>query len=383
MKNTYFYTDEQEPKTLIVTIHAPYNRTANIESYLAEFHNLIRTNGNSYAHEYNLKLRTIDPSYFITKGKLHELKDLVDEHGIEHVIFSETLSPQQERNLTDYLDCTICDRTRLILEIFEKSAHSGEGKMQVEIAKLQYEKTRLAGKGIYMSQQSGVLGMRGGFGETLKEREKRHIEKTIDGLKKQLKKLEVIRDTQRKQRRNNQVPQICLIGYTNAGKSTILNALTNADVLAEDKLFATLDTTTRKLFINGKEKGVISDTVGFIQQLPPHLIEAFKSTLSELNYADLLLHIIDASDSNWQVHIRVVNDILEDLGVNKPILHVFNKCDRVENFESLKNEASAYQPYVMVDALSKPGLHLLIEYLDQWHRNGTTEIAPKIITVRS
>ncbi len=377
MKDTYFYPDEQEPKTLIVTIHAPYNRTANIESYFAEFNNLIRTNGNSYVAEYSIKLRAIDPSYFITKGKLHELKALVDEHHIEHIIFSETLSSQQERNLTDYLDCTICDRTRLILEIFEKSAHSGEGKMQVEIAKLQYEKTRLAGKGIYMSQQSGVLGMRGGFGETLKEREKRHIEKTIDGLKKQLKKLEQIRETQRKRRLNNQVPQICLIGYTNAGKSTILNALTNADVLAEDKLFATLDTTTRKLFIMGKEKGVISDTVGFIQQLPPHLIEAFKSTLSELNYADLLLHIIDASDPNWQLHIRVVNEILEDLGVNKPMLYVFNKCDKVDNFELLKTETSTYQPYVMIDALSKQGMHFLIEYLDQWHANNKAEVTLK------
>lgn len=367
MKN-YFYTDQQEPETLIVTIQAPYNRTTNIESYFAEFHNLLRTNGNTYDYEYNLKLRTIDPSYFITKGKLNELKELVEEHGIEQIIFSETLSSQQERNLTDYLDCSICDRTRLILEIFEKSAHSGEGKMQVEIAKLQYEKTRLAGKGIHLSQQSGALGMRGGFGETLKEREKRHIEKTIDGLKKQLLKLEQIRETQRKRRLNNKVPQICLIGYTNAGKSTILNALTNSDVLAEDKLFATLDTTTRKLFVQGKEKGVISDTVGFIQQLPPHLIEAFKSTLSELNYADLLLHIIDASDSNWKLHIRVVNDILHDLGVHKPMLYVFNKCDKVENFESLKNEAAAYQPYVMIDALSKQGLALLLEYLEQWNK---------------
>lgn len=373
MKHNYFYTDQQEPVTMIVTIQAPYNKTKNIESFFEEFHNLVRTNGNSYIQDFSIKLRSIDPTYFITKGKLLELKEIIDNHQIKKVIISDTLTPQQERNLTDYLNCIICDRTRLILEIFEKSAHSGEGKMQVEIAKLQYEKTRLAGKGIHLSQQSGALGMRGGFGETLKERERRHIEKTIDGLKKQLKKLEQIRQTQRKRRVTNQVPHICLIGYTNVGKSTILNALTHSNVLAEDKLFATLDTTTRKLFVDGKEKGVISDTVGFIQQLPHHLIEAFKSTLSELQYADLLLHVIDASDSNWELHVTVVNEILHELGVQKPILHVFNKCDKVENFEALKVHSGMYQPYVMVDAVSKNGLNLLLEFLGNWQAGAESE----------
>jgi GTP-binding protein HflX len=276
------------------------------------------------------------------------------------------LTPTQERNLSSYLHSSILDRTGLILEIFEKAAHSAEGQAQVAIAKMRFEKTRLAGKGVGLAQQKGVIGMRGGFGETLKEKESRHIEENINKLKKQLLTLQKNRDTQRKQRLNNRVPHICLIGYTNAGKSTILNALTKSDVLAEDKLFATLDTTTRKLFINGKEKGLLSDTVGFIQQLPHHLIEAFKSTLSELAYADLLLHVIDVSSSDWEAHIKVVNKILEELHINKPILHVFNKCDKVENIEAIRPKIEKYQPFVMVDALSKEGLSLLIEFLDEW-----------------
>lgn len=367
MKNIKFFVPADSHRILIVGIQAPYNRTTNIESYFEEFANLVESSGQSYVFMHRLTLRTIDPAHFISKGKLEEIKKIVEEEKIEHIIFSETLSPQQDRNLSDYLDCTVSDRTRLILDIFEKSAHSAEGKAQVAIARLQFEKTRLAGKGIYLSQQAGFFGIQGGPGETLKEREKRHINLAIDNLKAQLKKLEQVRATQRKRRLNSRVPQVCLIGYTNAGKSTILNALTNSTVLAEDRLFATLDTTTRKLFINGKEKGVISDTVGFIQQLPHHLIEAFKSTLSELQYADLLLQIIDASDQNWESHINVVHKILDDLNIHKPMVYVFNKCDKVDDIEKLRTAIVRYEPSVIVDALSKQGLELLTAYLDQWH----------------
>jgi GTPase len=374
MTRPHEYKTDVSPKTLILGIDAPYNHTRNISSYFDEFISLVNTHETSYDHELFIKLRTVDASYFLTKGKLLDLKKIIEEEKIEKIIISEALSVQQERNLTAMLNCTICDRTRLILEIFEKSAHSAEGKTQVAIALLHYERSRLAGKGIHMSQQKGSIGLRGGFGETLKEREKRHIENTLLKLERQLDRLKQIRETQRKKRLNTAIPQICLIGYTNSGKSTILNALTKSNVLAENKLFATLDTTTRKLFISGKEKGLLSDTVGFIQQLPHHLIAAFKSTLAELEYADLLLHVIDISDKNWESHIEVVTNILAELGINKQILYVFNKSDKVDNIEAIKTAMERYEPYVMTDALSKEGLELLIEFLDQWKKSPPLEV---------
>ncbi len=361
-------------RTLIIGVTTPLNRTLDTDSYFEEFTNLVKTNNVPYEAEILVKLRSIDPRYFFGKGKLEELKAFVEEHKIRQVIISEILTAQQERNLDSYLNCTICDRTRLILEIFEKSAHSAEGKAQVAIAKLKFEKSRLAGKGIHLAQQTGVKGQRAGAGETLKERETRHIEGGINQLKRQLEKIQQARDTQRKTRLNNKVPHLCLIGYTNAGKSTILNTLTKSDVLAEDKLFATLDTTTRKLFINGKSKGIISDTVGFIQQLPHTLIEAFKSTLSELQHADLLLHVIDISDSNWQHHIKVVEAIIADLQVDKPMIYVFNKSDRLPDTAHLAPLVAPYQPHVLTDALTRKGLAPLIEFLEQWHAGAQEEV---------
>lgn len=358
----------QPAKLLIIGVDAPYNRVGNIDSYFAEFRSLVKTNGVHYEHEMYLKLRSIDPTYFFTKGKLEEISAFCKEQNIEEIIVSDPLTSQQERNLEDILHCKVFDRTYLILEIFEKAAHSAEGKIQVAIAMLQYQKTRLAGKGIFMAQQSGAIGMRGGPGETAKERETRHIETTILKHKRQLERMHTARESQRKQRVMNRIPHACLIGYTNVGKSTLLNALTKSDVLAENKLFATLDTTTRELYVNGIKKGVISDTVGFIQLLPHNLIEAFKSTLSELQYADLLLHVIDVSDPNWSDHINVVHSILEDLNVvNKPMLYLFNKADAVEITDDLLAKLEKYRPYVLVSAKTKEGLAPLTAYLASWN----------------
>lgn len=364
-KNNMYITKTHSP-TLIVGIDAPYNKTVNIDSYYQEFLSLVRTNGTEYDQAIFIKLREIDPGYFLTKGKLQEVKEIVEKHNIRDVIISEPLSVQQERNLNDFLRCKIHDRTRLILEIFEKAAHTAEGKIQVAIAMLQFDKSRLAGQGIYLSQQAGQIGNRGP-GETLKERETRHIENAVLKMKKQLESLERARATQRKRRLSSQLPLICLVGYTNAGKSTILNALTNSNVLAEDKLFATLDTTTRELYLDGKKKGLISDTVGFIQQLPHQLIEAFKSTLSELQYADLLLHVVDISDTNWEAQIKVVLNILAELEVDKPMLFVFNKADRIADFAQLEQSIARYQPHVIVSAQSKEGLAPLTEFLQAWN----------------
>jgi GTPase len=357
----------QYPKTLIIGIHAPYNRTKYIQSYYEEFENLVKTLGIPIDSKLFIKLRAVDTPNFFTKGKLQELIELCQKDSIEQIILSEPLSPMQLRNLEELLDATIIDRTQLILDIFNRSAITNEGKTQVAIAQLQHAKSHLAGKGLFLDQQKGTIGVRGGAGETLKEREKRYIEDQIKKHKKHLAKMQTTRDIQRKRRLDTGVPHICLIGYTNAGKSTILNALTRADVLAEDKLFATLDTTTRELYINGNKKGIISDTVGFIQALPHQLIEAFKSTLSELQYASLLLHVVDLSDPNWQEHIQVVHEILQDLGVDKETLYVFNKADKVDNFEALQDDLDAYQPHVVISAQSKDGLKSLIEFLEQWN----------------
>lgn len=361
-----FVPSELDPRTLVIGIQAPYNMTANIQSYFDEFINLVKTHGTTADELLFIKLREIEPATFITKGKLQEIYEFCKKKDIDQVIISEPLTAQQERNLQDQLHCNIIDRTQLVLDIFERNAHSAEGKAQVAIAQLQHRKTRLAGRGIHLSQQAGIMGLRGGFGETLKEKERRHIEHEILKLKKQLRQIQQTRQTQRSARLESNIPLICLIGYTNAGKSTILNTLTKANVLAEDKLFATLDTTTRQLFIDGKKKGLLSDTVGFIQLLPPKLIEAFKSTLSELEYADLLLHVVDISDPSWEEHIEVVNNILEELAIEKPILYVFNKADKIELQPRLQDQIDKYLPNVVISATDKSSIAPLINFLNWW-----------------
>lgn len=351
-------------KVLLVGVQAPYNHSHNIEAYYDEFMSLAQTLG---VHEYEtmwIKLRSIDNKYFFTKGKLAEIKAMFEKVEATEIIISEQLTGQQERNLQDFLDCRVFDRTRLILSIFEQAATSGEGKLQVEIAQLELLKTRLAGHGIYLEQQAGAIGVKGP-GETLKEEMTRVLERKTLVAKRKLAQLETTRQTQRKRRMNQGVQHVCLIGYTNAGKSSILNQLTNSDVLAEDKLFATLDTTTRQLFINHKQYGVISDTVGFIQNLPHQLIEAFKSTLAELQYADLLLHVVDIANLNWRSHINVVFETLKEINVDKEMLIVFNKADLLTE-EVLEAALASFDlaiPYVVVNSLDKESLEPLTAYI--------------------
>ena len=362
MKKIDGYSTQEYPKTLLIAVDAPYNKVANIQTYFDEFLHLVASNEIPYEEMIEIKLRSIDKGFFFTKGKLEEIHALCQEKEYEEIIISDQLTPLQERNLNELLQCKIFDRTQLILEIFEKSAHSAEGKMQVAIAMFKHQKSRVGGKGFHMSQQSGHIGNKGP-GETAKERELRHLEEQVNRLKKKLTGIEKNRETRSKQRLVNNIFQVCLIGYTNTGKSTILNRLTKAHVLAEDRLFATLDTTTRELFIDGQKKGVISDTVGFIQQLPHLLIEAFKSTLNELKHADLLLHVIDISDADWQNHTRVVHEILGELHVAKPMLYVFNKIDAIDNLEEIKKLCDKYQPQVFISAQDEAGIEPLIDYL--------------------
>jgi GTP-binding protein HflX len=354
-------TTKRFTKVLLLGIYAPYNKDLSQEDYFEEFLNLVKTLGIEYDETMFIKLRHIDKSNFLTKGKLLDLLTLCQEKGIEEIVFSEILTPLQERNLEDFLGCTVYDRERLILEIFQNAAHTAEGKIQVEMAQLEYEKTRIAGKGIQLAQQAGHIGTRGP-GETIKESARRHLSERLRTAKKKLVALQKSRTVQRKKRLESKLPLICLVGYTNAGKSSIINALTKSDVIAKDELFATLDTTTRELFIDHKKIGLISDTVGFISQLPHHLIEAFKSTLDELKYADLLLHVVDASNHSWPGQIEIVLDTLYELGVSdKPMLYVFNKKDLLsqEELEIIESEIEEYQPNALISATTKSGLEEL------------------------
>lgn len=359
-------TKAKHINTLLLGVFAPYNKELAREDYFDEFLSLVKTLGLEYDELLTMKLRHVDKRYFLTKGKLQELQKFCQEHEIEEVVCSEILSPMQERNLEDYLGCKVFDREQLILEIFRNAAHTAEGKIQVEMAQLEYYKTRLAGKGVHLAQQAGGhVGTRGP-GETEKELIKRHLTEKFRQAKKRLDTLKKSRDVQRKKRLQSKLPFICLVGYTNAGKSTIINLLTKSEVLAEDKLFATLDTTTRELFIGNEKIGLLSDTVGFISQLPHHLIEAFKSTLDELKYADLLLHVVDVSNHSWPGQIEIVIDTLRELGVScKKMLYVFNKTDLLseEELEEVKEDIRHYTPHVWTNAKSKEGLAELAEFL--------------------
>jgi len=355
----------QRPKTLIIGVQAPYNRTLSIDAYYDEFRHLVETNDITYDAQLYIKLRSIDPAHFFTKGKLQQVVETCRNHGIEEVIISERLTGKQERNLSDLLEARVFDRTQLILEIFEKGAQSAAGKLQVELAMLKHQKSRLAGRGIHMSRQSGKIGTRGP-GETQKEQERRHIGQQITKIKRELRNLEKVRATQRKQRLKSELPYVSLVGYTNAGKSSILNTLTQSEQIAQNQLFATLDTTTRELRLDASHKALISDTVGFIQQLPHTLIEAFKSTLSELHYADVLLHVIDISNPEWRKHVNVVHNTLDELNIDQPLVYVFNKVDQLEHPRLAEHLVETYEPYVLVSTQTQNGLDPLRDYLRNW-----------------
>lgn len=273
---------------------------------------------------------------YIGKGKIEELKALIEELGADAIITDDELTPAQMRNLEDELGIKICDRTMLILDIFAKHAVTREGKIQVELAQLKYSLQRLTGKGIAMSRLGGGIGTRGP-GEKKLEQDRRLIRDRISALKGDLKEIVENRKLLRKQRERNAVPVVAIVGYTNAGKSTLLNRLTSSDILAADMLFATLDATTRKLKLDSGQEILLTDTVGFINKLPHHLIDAFRSTLEEASYADVILHVVDASNANAFNQMAVVYETLGTLGADgKPVITALNKQD-VCTGESVKD----------------------------------------------
>lgn len=295
------------------------------QEYLDELAFLAETYGLSTIKKFTQKLERPDKATFIGKGKLNEIKDYVKEHSVDVVIFDDELSPSQQRNLEKELGKKILDRTTLILEIFEQRAQTAHAKTQVQLAQYQYMLPRLTGMWTHLERQRGGTGTRGGAGEKEIETDRRIVRDKIALLKERLREIDKQMATQRKNR--GELIRVALVGYTNVGKSTIMNLLSKSTVFAENKLFATLDTTVRKVTIDNVFF-LLSDTVGFIRKLPTELVESFKSTLDEVREADVLIHVVDISHKNFEEHIHVVKQTLQDIGAgDKPSILVFNKTD--------------------------------------------------------
>lgn len=294
---------------------------------MRELCELVKTAGGEVVLESVQNRADIESGTYMGEGKLSELAEAVAANDIDTVVFDDELTGVQLRNIADILNVKVLDRSMLILDIFAMHARSGEGKLQVELAQQKYRLPRLRGLGVQLSRTGGGIGTRGP-GETKLESDRRHIRRRINALEEELTEIEKRRGLLRKRRKKDGVITAALVGYTNAGKSTLLNALTDAGVLAENKLFATLDATSRAIELEDGRKLLLVDTVGFIRKLPHHLIEAFKSTMEEAAGADVLLHVIDAENQHCEEHIRVVNSVLADVGASSvPTLAVFNKCD--------------------------------------------------------
>lgn len=299
---------------------------------MAELAALVETAGGEAVGMLIQNRPTPDPRSFIGDGKVAELKDFIERNECDLAVFDNELSPSQMRVLSEELGVKVLDRSGLILDIFAQRARTREGQLQVELAQYKYLLPRLTGMWTHLVRQtasggSSPIGTRGP-GETQLETDRRHIRRKIQKLEQELGEVRKVRSTQRRRREKNDIPVVALVGYTNAGKSTLLNCLTDSDIPANDRLFDTLDTTTRKLRIDEFTEVLISDTVGFIRKLPHHLIEAFKATLEELSYADVLLHVIDISNPDWEEQARVVDSLINQLGANEtPCIRVYNKCD--------------------------------------------------------
>lgn len=344
--------EEKKERALLLGVHtgrADYLNDTTEES-MKELAELAKTAGAEVVGECVQNKSDLESATYMGEGKLEEIKNSLPELDADCVIFDDELSPVQIRNITDMLGVKVIDRSMLILDIFAMRAKSGEGKLQVELAQLKYRLPRLRGMGAVMSRTGGGIGTRGP-GETKLETDKRHIHRRISALEEELAELEKHRNLLRSRRKKDGVVTAALVGYTNAGKSTLLNTLTDADVFAENKLFATLDPTSRGFTLEDNRQILIIDTVGFIRKLPHKLVEAFKSTLEEAVVADLLIHVIDASSPSKNEHIKVVNDVLKDIGaVGKPRIAAFNKCDNSDCALFLPNNADGYDETVRISA---------------------------------
>lgn len=354
----YFETKETEERAILAGIHTGAADVLNDSSRetLDELERLADTAGAKVVGQMLQNRPSADNAWYLGEGKLDELKNACDGLDANLVIFDDELSPMQLRNLEKKLERRVIDRSMLILDIFARHAVTREGKIQVELAQLKYLLPRLAGMGAQMSRLGAGIGTRGP-GETKLETDRRHIHRRIGHLQAELREIKSHRELLRRRREKDNILVAALVGYTNAGKSTLLNALTDAGVLAEDKLFATLDTTLRALELSDGRTPLIADTVGFIRKLPHHLIEAFKSTLEEAVFADALIVVIDSSDPEYEQHLRVVNGILNDIGaIGKPTMAVFNKADKKPKDVVLPSQLEGADVVLEISAKHKSGL---------------------------
>ena len=328
--------DIRQSRAVLVGIAKDSSEVKACENSMEELERLLITAGGTALAKVIQIKSSFDPATCIGKGKVEEIGDLCKANEINLAVFDFDLSPSQIRNLEEaWNDVQVIDRSMLILDIFALHAVSGEGKLQVELAQLKYTAPRLMGQGLALSRLGGTIGTRGP-GETKLETDRRHIHRRIVSLEEQIREMEKNRVTMRQSRDRSGIPKVALVGYTNAGKSTVLNLLTKAGVLSEDKLFATLDPTTRKYQLPDGEQILLTDTVGFIRNLPHHLIKAFRSTLDEAVYADILLIVVDASDPLYEEQLEITRETLRHLGAeNKPTLVVYNKVDRLSEDEIL------------------------------------------------
>lgn len=327
-------TSEQKEKFILVGVETGKDR---MEESLAELNELLDTAGGETVGKIVQNLESINKATYVGKGKVKEIKELAEELQADGIVCDDELSPAQLSNLKDELDIKVLDRTLVILDIFAAHAKTSEGKLQVELAQLKYRSSRLTGLGKNLSRLGGGIGTRGP-GESKLETDRRAIRERVSQLRSEIEKMENVRDTLRKSRMSDGIPVIAIVGYTNAGKSTFLNKITDAGILAEDKLFATLDPTTRSLKIPDGAEVLFTDTVGFISKLPHNLVDAFKSTLEEAKYADLILHIADASNPEADEQMKVVYRTLEELKVTgKPIITFLNKQDKIEEEKIIKD----------------------------------------------
>jgi GTP-binding protein HflX len=336
MRQTLLKTQAETEKAFLVGVDSKASADSwSIDSSLEELSYLAKTAGAEVVGKLTQKLEKPSPTYYLGKGKLEELIKLKAQTPYSVVIFNDELLPRQQRNLEEALEVKVIDRTALILDIFARRAQTREGQLQVELAQHQYLLPRLAGQWSHLERLGGGIGTRGP-GESQLETDRRLIRKRINRLQSQIEAVRRHRELYRQKRRRSRTPVVALVGYTNAGKSTLLNALSQADVLVEDKLFSTLDPVTRRLALSNGQQFLLTDTVGFIHKLPPHIVAAFRATLEELTEADLLLHIVDITHHDAAEQFQTVEEILADLNLdNKPQLTVLNKIDVAGNQEEI------------------------------------------------
>ena len=345
-----------------------------VDDSLEELKQLADTAGATVIKKFIQKRPKPDPAFFIGRGKVQELALYAQQENIDLCIFDDELSPAQQRNIESVMGIRILDRTALILDIFAQRARTNEGKLQVELAQLQYTLPRIMGKGLMLSRLGGGIGTRGP-GETKLEVDRRRIRDRIAFIKDQIEKVKAVRSLHRSKRKKNNVFEVSLVGYTNAGKSTLLNTLTNSDIYAKDQLFATLDPTTRQLTLPNKQEIIITDTVGFIQRLPHQLIAAFRSTLEVVTEADLLVHVIDVSHELYKEQAAAVHEVLKEIGAEtKPVITVYNKIDKLPPDSKLSDRLALEEDTVCISAAKKLNLETLQQMIESHLKSKAVEV---------